>query len=138
MEDILFGTFTNFNIAPALTASGGETMPPNKKPSAREKPGIIKLEPNATEIAVRKTTPNAKLPIIRRQRHNSFHDIDQAASYNNGGRKIIKIISGSMCIVGVPGKTLINKPANTSNIGYATFILLASTINKTMATISDR
>ncbi len=40
IEDSRFGTFTNFKIAPALTASGGETIPPSKKPSAREKPGI--------------------------------------------------------------------------------------------------
>jgi len=40
MEDILFGTFTNFRMAPALTASGGETIPPNKNPRARENPGM--------------------------------------------------------------------------------------------------
>ena len=37
---ILLGTFTNFRIAPALTASGGETIPPRRKPSASENPGI--------------------------------------------------------------------------------------------------
>ena len=36
----LFGIFTNFKIAPALTASGGDTIPPNKKPNAKENPGI--------------------------------------------------------------------------------------------------
>ena len=40
MEANLLGTFTNFKIAPALTASGGETIPPSKKPKARENPGI--------------------------------------------------------------------------------------------------
>ncbi|MNL26149.1 hypothetical protein D3C87_1476610 [compost metagenome] len=40
IEANLFGTLTNFKIAPALTASGGETIPPNKKPKAKENPGI--------------------------------------------------------------------------------------------------
>ncbi|MNE72615.1 hypothetical protein D3C80_1685730 [compost metagenome] len=40
IEASLFGTFTNFRIAPALTASGGETIPPNKNPKAKENPGI--------------------------------------------------------------------------------------------------
>ncbi len=40
MEEYRFGIFTNFKIAPALTASGGETIPPNRKPSASENPGI--------------------------------------------------------------------------------------------------
>lgn len=30
---ILLGTFTNFRIAPALTASGGETIPPEESPA---------------------------------------------------------------------------------------------------------
>ena len=40
IEDNLFGTFTNFKIAPELTASGGETIPPNRNPKAKENPEI--------------------------------------------------------------------------------------------------
>ena len=40
IEANLFGTFINFKIAPELTASGGETIPPSKNPNAKENPGI--------------------------------------------------------------------------------------------------
>ncbi|MNR00546.1 hypothetical protein D3C85_1163200 [compost metagenome] len=40
IDEIAFGTLTNFKIAPALTASGGDTIPPNTNPNANEKPGI--------------------------------------------------------------------------------------------------
>ena len=48
MADIRLGTFTNFIMVAADTASGGETMPPNKKPKATEKPGIkvLAINPN--------------------------------------------------------------------------------------------
>ncbi|MNT29476.1 hypothetical protein D3C72_1652160 [compost metagenome] len=40
IAEVALGTFTNFIIAPVLTASGGDTMPPNRKPSASVNPGI--------------------------------------------------------------------------------------------------
>ena len=40
MVAIRLGTFTNFRIEPALTASGGETIPPSKNPRAKDIPGI--------------------------------------------------------------------------------------------------
>src|ERR1700676_797279 len=84
-DDMRFGIFTNFMISVTLTPSGGETIPPNKNPSANVNPGIKKLATSATESAVKKTTPNAKLPMTRLQRHSAFEEIVHAASYNNGG-----------------------------------------------------
>ena len=40
IAEVALGTFTNFIIAPVLTASGGDTMPPSRKPNASVKPGI--------------------------------------------------------------------------------------------------
>src|SRR5688572_447899 len=96
MDDMRLGTFTNFKIALALTASGGETIPPNKNPNANDIPGINVLATSATDSAVKNTTMNAKLVMMRRHLQSSFHEIANAASYNNGGRKMMKISSGSM------------------------------------------
>lgn len=74
----------------------------------------------ATDNAVKKTTTKAKLKIILRHRHSSFHEVDQAASYSNGGKKMININSGSIFIGGTPGIKLMERPANTSKTGYAT------------------
>ena len=74
MEEKRFGTFTKRMIAGALTASGGETIPPSKKPKAIEKPGKIAFATRATTQAVMKTTRNAKLKIMRRHFHSSFHE----------------------------------------------------------------
>ena len=75
MADIRLGTFTNFMMVAADTASGGETMPPNKKPKATEKPGIKVLAINPTTRAVINTTIKANEPIILRHRHSSFHEL---------------------------------------------------------------
>ena len=117
MDDIRFGTLTNFRIAPALMASGGDTIPPSKNPNANENPGMNQSATNATDRAVKKTTINAKLVTMRRHRHSSFHDMAKAASYNSGGRKMIKINSGSMCILGSPGSKLISNPVTTNSTG---------------------
>ena len=75
MADIRLGTFTNFIMVAADTASGGETMPPNKKPKATEKPGIKVLAINPTTRAVINTTIKANELIILRHRHSSFHEL---------------------------------------------------------------
>ncbi|MNR00545.1 hypothetical protein D3C85_1163190 [compost metagenome] len=72
---------------------------------------------SATESADRKTTTKAKLVMIRRQRHISFHETVHAASYKRGGRKIKKMSSGSILITGTPGMKLMVSPASTSRIG---------------------
>ncbi|GIK59564.1 MAG: hypothetical protein JETCAE03_06250 [Ignavibacteriaceae bacterium] len=95
MVESRLGIFTNFVIAFALTASGGETIPPNKKPNAKVKPGINQYAVNATLIAEMKTTIKAKLRIILRHLKSSLNEEDQAASYRMGGKKRIKTISGS-------------------------------------------
>lgn len=92
-------------------------IPPSKKPKAIEKPGKIAFATRATTQAVIKTTRNAKLKMIRRHFHSSFHEAPEAASKSSGGRKIIKIHSGSTFICGIPGSKLSAKPAKTSKIG---------------------
>src|SRR6188768_4105775 len=91
----LFGPFTCRIIVVAEIASGGDTIPPNKNPSANVKPGIKAYDANATTHDVIITIGNAKLRITRRDFQNCFHDTCQAASQRSGGRKIKKISSGS-------------------------------------------
>ena len=62
----LFGTFTCRIIVVAEMASGGDTIPPNKNPSANVKPGIRAYDANATTHDVKITIGNAKLMITRR------------------------------------------------------------------------
>ena len=69
------GTLMVFKIALADTASGGETMPPNKKPVARVKPGIRAADTKATTQEVRITTGKAKLLITRRHFQKSFQEV---------------------------------------------------------------
>jgi hypothetical protein len=92
-------------------------MPPSKKPSASVNPGMTELATQATTSEVTITIRKAKLPIMRRQRHNSFQDVYQAASYRSGGRKMTKIISGWMLISGMPGIMLNTSPPSTSTMG---------------------
>src|SRR6478609_867281 len=56
-----FGTFTLLMIDVADTASGGDTVPPNRKPSASVNPGIQALETNAITQDVTITIGKAKL-----------------------------------------------------------------------------
>ncbi len=95
MVETHLGRCTNLVMALALTASGGETIPPNKKPNASVKPGINQYVKNATLMAVIKTTMKAKLRIILRHLKSSLNEQDQAASYKMGGKKRIKTMSGS-------------------------------------------
>ena len=74
------GTFTNFMMAAADTASGGETMPPIKKPRATENPGMNVLAIYPTTKAVINTTIKANEPMMRRHRQSSFHELATAAS----------------------------------------------------------
>ena len=83
----------------------------------------------ATDNAVKNTTTKAKLKIILRHRQSSFQEVDQTASYNSGGKKMMNINSGSILIGGTPGIKLITSPANTSRTGYATWIFLATMIS---------
>ena len=130
---VVRGILTKRVTAPTLTASGGLTMPPSRKPSASVKPGITWLVTTATAIAVKKTTRKAKLVITRRQRHSSFHEMDQAASNSSGGSTRKKIRSGSTRMRGSPGMKLTTSPATTSMMGYATRSLPASMCNSTTA-----
>lgn len=72
---------------------------------------------NATTDAVMNTTIKANDVMMRRQRHNSFHELNTAASYKIGGRKIRKITSGLIVIFGMPGMRLKRRPATTKRMG---------------------
>src|SRR5258706_5303826 len=111
------GTLTWRRMVVAEIASGGDTIPPSRKPSASVKPGMIAYEAKATTQEVKITIGNAKLMMTRFHLQNSFHDICQAASYNKGGRKIKKIKSGSIVMFeNVPVRLSANPP-NTRTIG---------------------
>src|ERR1700754_1596400 len=75
-----FGTFTRRMIVVAETASGGEMMPPSRKPRAKVNPGMSAYEANAITQEVMITMGKAKLAISRLHRQNSFHDTCHAAS----------------------------------------------------------
>ena len=74
------GTFTWRIMVVAETASGGEIIPPKRKPNANVKPGMIILDTNAITQDVMMTIGKAKLVITRLHFQNSFHDVSQAAS----------------------------------------------------------
>src|SRR5688572_4136783 len=73
------GTFICRIMLVAETASGGDIIPPKRKPSAKVNPGITQLDTNAITQEVRMTIGKAKLAITRRQRQNSFQDTCHAA-----------------------------------------------------------
>ncbi len=117
MVDVDRGILTNLVMAPVLTASGGATIPPNRNPNAIVNPGMKWLATTATDIAVKNTTRNAKLPMMRHHFRISLNEIAQLASNRSGGRKIKKIRSGLMRTTGKPGMKLMRSPATTSKIG---------------------
>src|SRR5882762_6999868 len=113
----ILGAFTWRIMVVAEIASGGDTIPPNRKPSASVKPGMIAYDAKATTQEVRITMGNAKLMMTRFHLQNSFHEICQAASYSRGGRKIKKIRSGSMVIFENASVRLSANPPKTSTMG---------------------
>ena len=72
MVENRLGTLINLVMALTLTASGGDTMPPNKKPNANVNPGINQYAVKATPMAVMKTTIKAKLRMMRLHLNNSL------------------------------------------------------------------
>src|SRR5260221_4410557 len=114
------GTFTWRIMMDAEIASGGDTIPPSRKPRASVKPGMKACDAKATTQEVKITMGKAKLMMTRFHLQNSFHDICQAASCSKGGRKIKKIRSGSMVIFENASVRLSTNPPKTSTIGYAT------------------
>src|SRR6187455_3106390 len=91
-----FGAFASRIMVVAAMASGGEMIPPSKKPRANVKPGIRATETKATTQEVRITMGKAKLAMILLYFQNSFHDTCHDASYKSGGRKIKKTRLGLM------------------------------------------
>ena len=74
------GTFTLRMMVVAEMASGGETIPPNKNPNAKVKPGMIVLETMAITNAVTMTIRKAKLLITLLRCQSSFQEVYQRAS----------------------------------------------------------
>lgn len=64
----------------AATASGGEMMPPSRKPIARVNPGIIACATTATAAEVKITRPKASSAMARRWPQKSRQEVNQAAS----------------------------------------------------------
>src|SRR5690349_12376766 len=75
-----FGTLTLFMMVVADMASGGETIPPKRKPNANVNPGINAFETKATTQEVMMTTGKAKLAMTLFHFQNSFQETCQAAS----------------------------------------------------------
>src|SRR5690606_22232337 len=100
------GMFTPLSTEVAATASGGEMMPPSKKPSAKVKPGMIFAEKYAIANEVKNTSPKPIKKTERRHRQKLFQDVYQAASKSSGGKKIRNIKSGSTVMLGIPGMKL--------------------------------
>jgi len=80
METSLFGIFTSFNTEVAATASGGEIMPPSKRPNAKLKPGISITDTKATINALNITSPKPNNDIALRHFQKSFQLVFQAAA----------------------------------------------------------
>gem|GEM_PF-4509250 len=131
------GTFTNFIIVEALTASVEPITPPKRNPNANENPGNTILATHATAAAVINTTIKAKLKIMRRHFHISFSDSEKTSAYKSGGRKMMSTKSGLSVIAGILGIRLIANPPKTKRIGYATLSRLASIISSIIATIKS-
>jgi hypothetical protein len=113
-------------------------IPPSKKPYASGKLGIIACDKYATAVEVNMTRPIDNNPIGLRFFQKSFHEVFQAAAYNNGGRKIRKTVSGSNVTTGMPGIKPIHKPAITNNIGYEILSLTLSIDSRLTATSKDK
>ena len=114
---IVLGAFTCRIIVVAEIASGGEMIPPKRNPNAKVKPGINALEKIAIAVDVNITIGNAKLIITLRHLQNSFQETCQAASYNNGGRKMKKMKSGLIVMFENVGTKLNASPPITRTIG---------------------
>ena len=117
MVEMRLGTFTNFIIVEALTASVEPITPPKRNPNANENPGNTILATQATAAAVIKTTIKARLKIMRRHFHISFSDSEKTSVYKSGGKKMISTKSGLSIIAGILGMRLIVKPPKTKRIG---------------------
>jgi hypothetical protein len=101
----------------AETASGGEMIPPNRKPWARLNPGIMALDTKAITVELIITMGKAKLIMILRHFQKFFQEVCQAASYNNGGRKIKNTSSGLMLILEKKRVKLRSSPPITKTMG---------------------
>src|SRR4051812_1670427 len=78
----ILGAFTWRMIVVAEMASGGDTIPPRRNPSASVNPGMRAYDAKATTQEVIITIGNAKLMITRLHFQKSFQEVCHAASYN--------------------------------------------------------
>src|SRR5687767_3109757 len=117
MVTTLLGTFNPCKTEVEATASGGEMIPPKRKPNAKEKSGMMALDTMATPAEVKITSPKDNRPIGRRIFQKSFQEVFHAAAYKRGGKKIRKTRSGCNVTEGMPGIRLIPRPLITNKIG---------------------
>ena len=82
----------------------------------------------ATATVVKKTRVMANAEIGRIDALNSCQDVLDAASYNSGGSKMIKITSGSSCRFGNWGTKPMINPAATKRIGKGRLRLLTRAV----------
>src|SRR5580704_2096774 len=111
------GVLKNFRTELAATASGGDMIPPSRSPIDKVNLGTSFSETNATMTDVTITSPNPCNPIGQRIFQKLGQDVNQAASYSRGGRKIRKIKSGLMPERRAPVIRLISSPLITRNTG---------------------
>src|SRR5258706_14453343 len=76
---VSLGIFNPLKIEVAAMASGGDIIPPNKKPSASENPGMIRCNTTAIADEVKITRPNANKLMERLCFQNSYHKVFHAA-----------------------------------------------------------
>src|SRR5260221_5091546 len=108
------------------TASGGETIAPNTKPTGQEKPNS-QCVAAAAAIVVNRTQPTASSEIGRRLNRNSRQLIATAEEYTTGGSTKSNTNSGASRTVGSPGTSARTTPVSTSRIAGGTFSRAATT-----------
>jgi len=94
-------------------------------------PGIQTCATTPTMNVVKKTRPNALNKMLRLYILKLYQLVFHEASYNNGGKKIRKTISGRNDTAGRPGIRLIMIPESTNTIGKGNLYLLLIIANTT-------
>src|SRR6266545_180095 len=120
IETIRRGSPIRRATAVAATASGGATIAPSAKQAASGTFGSSPCITNATQVAVKRTSPTANSRIGRRLNRNAGTEVSMAATYSSGGRMPTSTISGSSRISGIPGMNDSPTPTTTSRIGDST------------------
>src|ERR1700686_1202554 len=108
------------------TASGGETIAPNTKPTGQERPRSQWVVA-AVAMVVNPTQPTASSDIGRRLYRNSRQLIATADEKMTGGSTRSKTNSGASSTVGRPGMSASTTPVITSRMAGGIFSRSATT-----------